>query len=128
LIYKLYQKFGEERTIDILTQHREAYITGNDFKEMASRGITQVRLPVGWWAFAPESTQASSKLITDPAHFDKMFVTITQDFLRKVLGEIKDAGLTVLIDIHAFPGGSASMYILFLLSWIHPAAFMHQSR
>lgn len=108
LIYKLFQKFGEERTIDILTQHRETYITGNDFKEMASRGITQVRLPVGWWAFAPESTGSVSKLITDPAHPDKMFVTITQDFLRKVLTEVKDAGLTVLIDIHAFPGGSAS--------------------
>lgn len=108
LIYKLFQKFGEERTIDILTQHRETYITSNDFKEMAARGITHVRLPVGWWAFAPESTQSSSVLITDPAHWDKMFVTITQDFLRKVLNEIKDAGLTTLIDIHAFPGGSAS--------------------
>jgi aryl-phospho-beta-D-glucosidase BglC (GH1 family) len=108
LIYKLYLKFGEERTIDILTQHREAYITKNDFQEMASRGIKQVRLPVGWWAFTTESTESSSKLITDPAHYDKMFVTITQDFLRKVLGEIKDAGLTALIDIHAFPGGSAS--------------------
>jgi glucan 1,3-beta-glucosidase len=108
LIYKLFQKFGEAKTIDILTQHREAYITSSDFKEMASRGITQVRLPVGWWAFAAESTQTESKLITDPAHPDKMFVTITQDFLRKVLGEVKDAGLTVLFDIHAFPGGSAS--------------------
>mmetsp|Transcript_15951 Transcript_15951/g.26731 ORF Transcript_15951/g.26731 Transcript_15951/m.26731 type:complete len:440 (-) Transcript_15951:290-1609(-) len=108
LIYKLYKKFGEARTIDILTQHRETYITNNDFKEMAARGISQVRLPVGWWAFANESTQTSSKLITDPAHSDKMFVTITQDFLRKVLGEIHDAGLKALIDIHAFPGGSAS--------------------
>lgn len=115
LIYKLYQKFGAERTIDILTQHRETYITGSDFKEMAARGITQVRLPVGWWAFAPESTESSSKLITDPAHPDKMFVTITQDFLRKVLGEIKDAGLTVLIDIHAFPGGSASKARVFIV-------------
>lgn len=110
LIYKLYKKFGEARTIDILTQHRETYITNNDFKEMAARGIAQVRLPVGWWAFANESTQSSSKLITDPAHSDKMFVTITQDFLRKVLGEINDAGLKVLIDIHAFPGGSASTF------------------
>lgn len=108
LIYKLYKKFGEERTIDFLTQHREAYITESDFKEMALRGISRVRLPVGWWAFTTESKQASSVLITDPAHSDKMFVTITHDFLRKVLNDAKNAGLTVLIDIHAFPGGSAS--------------------
>ena len=75
-----------------------------------------MRLPVGWWAFAPESTQSSSKLITDPAHSDKMFVTITRDFLKKVLIDIKDAGLTTLIDIHAFPGGSASTYSTFTTS------------
>jgi hypothetical protein len=64
LINKLYNKFGEERTIEILEEHRTSYITDADFQEMAISGITKVRVPVGWWAFANESTGYKSVLIT----------------------------------------------------------------
>ena len=92
-----------------MNQHRNSYITRDDFKEMASHGIKQVRLPLGWWAFTLESSHSStSKLITDPVHSDKMFVTITNEFLKNVIMNAKEEGVKVLIDIHAFPGGSAS--------------------
>lgn len=106
LINKLYKKFGAERTVDILEQHRATYVTSADYQQMATFGITKVRVPLGWWAFVNESISEPT-LITDPAHPDRMFVTITHDFLRNTLRDIKNAGLTALLDIHAFPGGSA---------------------
>ena len=109
LINKLYNKFGAEKTIDIMEQHRATYVTAADFKEMAAAGVTNVRLPVGWWAFANESTSSEPVLLTDPAHEDRKFVSITHDFLRNTLLAMKTAGVNALIDIHAFPGGSAGM-------------------
>ena len=117
LIFKLYNKYGTKKTVDIIQQHRDTYITSNDFEEMALAGIKQVRVPVGWWAF---TNYSESTLITDPAHWDRMYVTITSDFLKQTLTDIKNAGLEALIDIHAFPGGSAgkiciSIYFYFTL-------------
>ena len=107
LVNKLYTKFGNEKTIEIMQQHRESYIQRSDFEAMAAAGITRLRLPVGWWAFTNESLQSNPVLITDPAHEDRKFVTIPHGFLQKVIEEARGAGLEVLIDIHAFPGGSA---------------------
>jgi aryl-phospho-beta-D-glucosidase BglC (GH1 family) len=110
LINKLFTKFGGEKTIEILTAHRSEYVTKNDFMEMKQRGISQVRLPVGWWAFAEESKYEFPIIITDPLHSDRKFVTIPNAMLVDVIRDIQEAGLTCLIDIHAFPGGSAGMY------------------
>lgn len=107
LINKLYEKFGEERTIDILQAHRESYVTAADFEEMAASGMEMIRIPVGWWAFANESKSNTPVLITDPFHADRKFVTITNELLTNTLKQIKAAGMSALIDIHAFPGGSA---------------------
>jgi len=108
MINQLNDKFGADKTVEILEAHRESYVTADDFKEMAERGIDKVRLPVGWWAFCNESaTGDASTLISDPYHWDRKFVTIPYSFLTKTLQSINDAGLTALIDIHAMPGGSA---------------------
>lgn len=110
LVNRLYNKFGAERTIEIMTAHRESYITASDFQLMAANGISRVRLPLGWWAFANESTQSTPVLISDPVYYyDRKFVTITNSFLKQKITEIHNAGLEVLLDIHAFPGGSAGI-------------------
>jgi aryl-phospho-beta-D-glucosidase BglC (GH1 family) len=106
-VNKLFNKFGTERTIEIMTEHRESYITSEDFKAMAANGITRVRLPLGWWAFIEESLSSTPLLVTDPAHTDRQFITIPRAFLLQVLRQAQAAGLEVLLDIHAFPGGSA---------------------
>ena len=38
----------------ILQEHRNTYITEEDFRFMSSNGLNAVRIPVGWWiAFDP---------------------------------------------------------------------------
>lgn len=116
LVFKLNNKFGSKKTVDILQQHRSSYITSKDFEEMAAAGIKQVRLPIGWWAF---TNHTEPTLISDPAHGDRMFVTITSEFLKCTLRDMKNAGLEALIDIHAFPGGSAGkLFCLFMVCFI----------
>ena len=44
--------------------------------------LKQVRMPVGWWAFAEESRSNTSSIITDPAHDDRKFVVITTEYLE----------------------------------------------
>jgi len=90
-----------------MTQHREAYIQADDFKAMAANGITTVRLPLGWWALIDESLADTPVMVSDPAHADRRFVTVPRSFLEQRLLEAQAAGLQVLLDIHAFPGGSA---------------------
>jgi len=108
LINKLYETFGTEKTIDYLQKHRDEYITSADFAAMAEAGISSVRVPVGWWAFTNQSTCDDPILISDPVYDDRKFVTIPHVFLKKTLTDIKNAGMKALLDIHAFPGGSAS--------------------
>ncbi len=108
LVYKLVDKFGEEKTIDIINAHRDTYITDDDISLMIKAGISSVRMPVGWWAFCTESQSKSSVIITDPGHENKKFVTITSDYLTSQIQRFVDAGIDVLIDIHAYPGGSAN--------------------
>ena len=37
------------RAKSVLEKHWSSWITENDFKEMSSRGVNAVRIPVGWW-------------------------------------------------------------------------------
>ena len=107
LVYKVVEGFGEDFAIDAIVQHRNTYITDIDIKDMIENHVTSIRLPVGWWAFTSESKSSFEKVITDPAHEKMKFVTITNKFLRETIERFVDAGLDVLLDVHAFPGGSS---------------------
>src|ERR1700722_16807575 len=47
--YTLCQSWGREKAAARLKQHRETWITADDFAWMKVRGINSVRLPVGYW-------------------------------------------------------------------------------
>ncbi|GMH88601.1 hypothetical protein TL16_g11200 [Triparma laevis f. inornata] len=107
LINKIATKYSDDFAVQVIEAHRQAYVTDEDIASMKSANITNVRMPLGWWAFVEESTKSESTLITDPAHSDMRFVTITHDALIGEIQRFKDAGLNVLLDIHAMPGGSS---------------------
>src|SRR5580704_11078016 len=46
--YTLCQKLGQQKAAARLQKHREEWITPDDFRWLASRGINAVRLPVGY--------------------------------------------------------------------------------
>ena len=96
LINKLVDKYGEAVAIETIEAHRASYITDDDMALMAANGIEQVRLPIGWWAFADESYGTNaSVVIADPAHADRKFVTIPTATLAATIDAFASHGLKV---------------------------------
>lgn len=85
--YSLCQALGKERAAALLKQHRETWITADDFKWLAAHGINAVRLPVGYWV-----AEENPPFITGLETMDWAFRTA------------KTHGLSVLLDLHGVPG------------------------
>lgn len=47
----LIESIGEDLYADLVAEHRNSFITEQDFEQIASRGLNAVRLPVPWYAF-----------------------------------------------------------------------------
>jgi glucan 1,3-beta-glucosidase len=70
-----------------LNEHRESFITAEDFRWIKKRGLNVVRLPVGYWALeAPKPYVKSERFI---------------DF---ALEQARQNGLKLLLDLHGAPG------------------------
>ena len=50
LVGKLIKMYGVHRAVQIVHEYRETYYIEQDFQEMKTHGIKQIRLPMGWWA------------------------------------------------------------------------------
>lgn len=85
--YTLSQALGKEKAAALLKIHRETWITAEDFKWLAARGINAVRLPVGYWV-----AEENPPFITGLETMDWAFRTA------------KANGLSVLLDLHGVPG------------------------
>mmetsp|Transcript_5953 Transcript_5953/g.11279 ORF Transcript_5953/g.11279 Transcript_5953/m.11279 type:complete len:463 (-) Transcript_5953:46-1434(-) len=107
LVNKISSKYDDDFAVKVIEAHRDSYITDEDIKKMKESNITAVRMPLGWWAFVEESLSDTPVVITDPAHSDMKFVTITHDALASQIKRFADEDIDVLLDIHAMPGGSS---------------------
>ena len=79
---------------------------------MKTAGIRNVRLPLGWWAFVDEADEITRpdgrpSIVTDPVYSNRKFVAVTHDYLIDVLEMFARNGVSVLLDLHAYPGGSS---------------------
>jgi hypothetical protein len=134
-VHQLVGLLGEDAAVDAVLAHRQTYIADADLALMRAEGLTSVRLPLGWWAFCgddactphnataaagPSSADSASSpdaapaallrpgVVRDPAYgSDRAFVCVTPAALEAVVSRVAAAGLTVLLDLHAFPGGSS---------------------
>jgi len=70
-----------------LNEHRESWVTADDFKWIASSGLNAVRLPVGYWAL-----EAPKPYVESGAYIDF------------ALDQAQKNGLKVLLDLHGAPG------------------------
>lgn len=82
--YAFMQTLGAEEKIEA---HRQAFITEEDFRWLADRGINAVRIPVGYWVLDGDRPYASAVSYLDWA----------MDMADKYR-------LRVIIDIHGLPG------------------------
>jgi glucan 1,3-beta-glucosidase len=84
--YSLCQALGDQAGRR-LNQHRETFITAEDFRWIRDCGLNAVRLPVGYWALeAPKPYVESARFI---------------DF---ALDQAHKNGLKLLLDLHGAPG------------------------
>lgn len=70
-----------------LKQHRDTFITEQDFAWLAEQGIEVVRLPVGYWVFG-----------------DAEPFTATLPYVDKAFTWAKRHGLQIVLDLHGAPG------------------------
>ena len=84
--YNLLLQLGDLRK-DVISKHRETFITENDFKWMKDYGINVVRLPVGHWLFE-----------------DKYPYLNARHYVNKAFKWGNKYDIKILLDLHAAPG------------------------
>ena len=84
--YNLLLKLGEKRS-DVITKHRNEFMTEMDFKWIKDHGLDYVRLPIGHWLFEDQYP-----------YFNAV------DYVNKAFRWSEKDDLKVLLDVHAAPG------------------------
>jgi glucan 1,3-beta-glucosidase len=87
--YTFTRKLGQTEAKSQLETHWESWITQDDFREIAYRGLNHVRIPIGYWALDP--------LPGDP------YVQGQLPILDNAIEWARNVSLKVLLDLH---GGS----------------------
>lgn len=85
-----------ENGADVLKGHWDTWITEDDISQIASFGLTHLRIPIGYWAFEKYPGDAATP--ADP------FIQGQVEYLNKAIGWARTHGLKVIIDLHGVPG------------------------
>jgi len=91
------------------------------------RGITRLRIPVGWPMFAPPEEMGFARLngfVADPFSRERAAHPLCppDDFLFPWLEQASALGMTVLLDLHTLPGETGAGYAF--VSWAVAVAAM----
>ncbi|KZV96513.1 glycoside hydrolase [Exidia glandulosa HHB12029] len=93
--FDLVKKLGQEQADQVFAKHWETFITKDDVDLMVKYNLNSVRIPIGFWIIEETVNR-------DNEYYPKGGL----DHLRKACKWFNDAGITVLLDLHAAPGGS----------------------
>lgn len=77
---------GKDQARDRLSQHWSSFVSQDDFNQIAAAGLTHVRIPVGYWAVAPNEAEP--------------YVDGQLGFLDQAIAWAQSAGLYVIVDLH----------------------------
>ena len=77
---------GKAQARDRLSQHWSSFVSQDDFNQIAAAGLTHVRIPVGYWAVAPNDAEP--------------YVDGQLKFLDQAIDWAQSAGLYVIVDLH----------------------------
>jgi hypothetical protein len=77
-----------------LTDHWNSWVTQSDLQKIKDAGLNSVRIPIGFWSV--------EQRLNEP------YVNGQIPVLQKVLGWLKDIGLTALIDLHGVVAGQSA--------------------
>jgi aryl-phospho-beta-D-glucosidase BglC (GH1 family) len=85
---------GQEKSLEVLSQHWDTWITEDDMDVMFNHGINHIRIPTGYWAWIP--TTGDEPYLNNSA--------VYQAQIDKVLGWAYARGMYVVLDLHGLPG------------------------
>lgn len=91
--YGLVQTLGRELYRDLILEHRETFITENDFKLIAHRGFNAVRIPVPWYVFGEDGPEPGA------------YVGCVDD-VDNAMSWAEKHGITVLLALGVNPGAN----------------------
>eukprot|EP00931_Biecheleriopsis_adriatica_P055068 TRINITY_DN32483_c0_g1_i1.p1 TRINITY_DN32483_c0_g1~~TRINITY_DN32483_c0_g1_i1.p1 ORF type:complete len:586 (+),score=127.90 TRINITY_DN32483_c0_g1_i1:44-1801(+) len=126
----------ETRILELFAQHRRRYVMPLDFARLRALGVRRARLPVTWCISydtpylirgrdqdgndTSATVTPGPGIVEDPftndaafdsktlGHATDKWVVIPVEALEEVLETAADHGIEVLLDVHAFPGGSSA--------------------
>ena len=101
--YTLCFALGYNKSLSILSEHFETWITEDDFQEISESGFNLVRLPIGYWAWKVDH---ASGLYVENITYSDPYVSegLQLGYLKKAIGWAEKYGLKVWIDLHGLPG------------------------
>eukprot|EP00435_Cladocopium_sp_Y103_P027550 s1889_g6.t2 len=93
LAYHLNATKGKDQTVKIFEAHRREFLADDDLQKIAEK--------------LGENSGEETALVPDPFYLDKIaLATIPRKILVDFLHKASKHGLTVIFDLHAFPGGA----------------------
>lgn len=94
LMLQMRERLGAEGTERALRQHRDTFVTEEDFRCIRALGLNSVRIPFGYW------------VVSRPSEGD-VFVGPCIEYLDRALSWCKAYGLQAVLDLHGAPGGES---------------------
>ncbi|XP_044962372.1 probable glucan 1,3-beta-glucosidase A [Hordeum vulgare subsp. vulgare] len=85
--------YGAEKTVSILQDHWNTFITEEDFRFISSNGLNAVRIPVAWWITKTDDTSSCH-----PPNYPGY-----QAMLDRAFQWAEKYNLGVIVDLHAAP-------------------------
>ncbi|KAH9326026.1 hypothetical protein KI387_006204 [Taxus chinensis] len=89
--FQISNGYGPDKAAQVLQEHRNSYITEDDFVFLSKHSINTVRIPVGWWIASDPDPPAP-------------FVGGSLKALDTAFQWAMNHGIKVIIDLHAAPG------------------------
>ncbi|KAL6599025.1 hypothetical protein ACP70R_045889 [Stipagrostis hirtigluma subsp. patula] len=89
--FQICNGYGPAKAASVLRNHWDTFIVEEDFKFIASNGLTTVRIPVGWWIASDPNPPAP-------------YVGGSAEALDRAFKWAEKYKLGVIIDLHAAPG------------------------
>jgi glucan endo-1,6-beta-glucosidase len=86
------QALGQEAADAAFAKHWDSWVTEDDISQIASLGLNTIRIPVGFWI--------KEDLVQDGEYYPRGGL----EYLDRLVGQAKDAGLYVIMDLHGGPG------------------------
>lgn len=88
---ELQEAMGTAAYNERMRRHYETFVSEDDFRRMAQIGLNAVRLPVPWYAFGSQESDAS-------------YISVV-DYIDRAIEWAAKYGIRVLLDLATVPGG-----------------------